>query len=383
MPWCSMFLARREIQAFFDGSPECSARRKRKRSKIVKNYKFKLCVWYFGAILMETMNSLGSRRRWSAGKRRGLALPYLKVNSVRFLWRDPLISLGEVSGKDCLVISAMYTNSSGGRGGSMFPSRFVQKQSERILTMTIVAASIAIAQVATPISSTTAPVYLSRAQLAPRNREVLAAMGPRLEVPGNERIKLSGSLTTTGAPVVVQITTQWPELLRIDSPGSSSLLYTSNGIQKSAGAITQQDLDLLNTLMFDFVDHYLLQQSRGNATRVIGPALVKDDPTVTGSPVWNLFKVADLVQSVTGPSQSVKVYGFNITTRLLENVAYTQSLAGVQATIQTRFTNWQPVQQNYLPGKITRFENGVAKLTLVVNSASIGPQVADGIFSTP
>jgi hypothetical protein len=170
--------------------------------------------------------------------------------------------------------------------------------------------------------------------------------------------------------------------LRIDGIPGGAIVLNSAGVAKANSPIGKQDEDLVNSFAFDWIDHYLLEQSQGTATRVLGPARLPD-PTAATPTVWNVVAVADTAQVQGRAAQMIKEYGFSFISRRLESVSYSLSLQGAILAVQTRFSDWQSVQQQWVPGKITRLENGIPTFSFVLGSATFGPTAADGAFDHP
>ena len=84
--------------------------------------------------------------------------------------------------------------------------------------------------------------YLRKGQLSPYHRDVLRALGDRLETPGKERLVLSGVLarfdgkqTTTST---VNVTAEYPGNLRVDDQqkgGGKTVILSSSGLWQSNG----------------------------------------------------------------------------------------------------------------------------------------------------
>jgi hypothetical protein len=217
---------------------------------------------------------------------------------------------------------------------------------------------------------------LQLGQFQPSNRGFAAAVGDRLRVSGKERLVLSGTLAfSTGPSTPVQVTTQWPDNLRVDfGPGHTTFDGTTLG---NGAGVAKKDEDLVNGFIFDFVDHYLAAQSQGAALRSIGPSHVRDGSTST---VWHYVQALDRARLAGKDIPVLKLYGFDVTTRLLQIVTYDLNIQGVNTHIQMRFQNWQLTNQQWLPGKITRFENGAATFTFVLTGGLITSAANDGAF---
>ncbi len=67
---------------------------------------------------------------------------------------------------------------------------------------------------------------------------------------------------------------------------------------------------------------------------------------------------------------------------MMERVHY-QDADNPSTKVEILLDNWTTISGNRVPRLIRRLENGVEVLRLTVNSAAIGPSVADGAFQKP
>lgn len=234
--------------------------------------------------------------------------------------------------------------------------------------------------------------YVHRARLRPQLREALRSVGDRLERPGKERLTLIGTLTRSvaTAPEIlpVRLFLQLPDRMRLEEQIGTRVrisIFDGRNLVKTGGPLSQTDVDLAETLVFDSTDHFFLGQAQGLATRFLGNRFRPDDGRTPkyGGPFFDLYQVTDLIPAGQTVRRQPKAYGLNSDTLRLERVQYEIVRAGGAVKVEVQVTNWQSVAGQLVPGKITRTENGAPVLTFVFTSASLGASLPDGIFTNP
>lgn len=232
--------------------------------------------------------------------------------------------------------------------------------------------------------------YLHRAALQPQLREALSALGNRLEVPGNERLILLGTISRLALSETLQVRliTEFPDQLRLEEQIGDQLRVTGfggQGIWKTGAGLRPENQGEIETLLYDTAEHFFAGQGQGFATRPLGSRFRLDDgraPNYTG-PFYDLYQVDDQLATEKPAVTRPKLYYFNSSTRLLERVRYRISRNGAPVNVETLIGGWQKVGKQQAPGKITRLENNTPVMVLTVTSADFTPRVADGIFNDP
>lgn len=226
-----------------------------------------------------------------------------------------------------------------------------------------------------------------RARLSPRLRWSLAALGDRLEKPGKERLTMLGKIKLSGESqdTPVRITYEHPGRLRFENLGGDRQARTIDFDRRSGHGDGKQDRveqAIIETLVFDTVDGFFEQQMSGAATRFLGTRFRLDDGSAAdyAGPYYDIYQVSEPVEDNSATQYRRKFYYFNSDTLLMERVRYWVDRAGVQTNIEVQMSDWRKVQDQQLPGRIVRLENGDPVLTISINSVGIGARVTDAVF---
>ncbi len=210
----------------------------------------------------------------------------------------------------------------------------------------------------------------------------VAAMGNRLQVPGQERVVMTGTLTQSGTNSSVKISYQLPNLFRIDETGRS-FGFSGSGNWNSTGSLAPADQDLMETFLDDSSEatFYALLHTAG--LRVIALRARMDDgttPNYTG-PWSDIFDVLGASQARSDHAPRQKHYYFDSQTQLLSRVRYRILRSGATVEVETQRSNWTTVNNQAVPGTITRIENGQTIFTFTANSTTLSAAASDGTFS--
>jgi hypothetical protein len=236
--------------------------------------------------------------------------------------------------------------------------------------------------------------YVRRARLWPQLREVLNALGDRVERPGKERLTLTGLISRPTVSKTEQnparLFLELPDKLRLEEQTGLQTQVTvfngssGQGVVKTGGAAEQEDEDLVESFVYDAADHFLNSRTRGRATRFPGSRFRADDGATADykGPYYDLYELTELVQVGKEARRQTKLYYFNSDTLLLERVSYELSRTGAPVRVEVRYRNWQKISGQQIPGEITRLEKGGTVLKLSVTGAAIGPQANDGLFGS-
>lgn len=242
-----------------------------------------------------------------------------------------------------------------------------------------------------PTPAANAAGYVRSARLWPSLREALGALGDRLEKPGKERLTLLGTISRSSTSPTetfpIRLILEIPDRMRLEEqvgPQVRITIFDGQKVVKAGGLPIQSDEDLVETLVFDSADHFFFGQMQGLGTRFLGPRFRPYGAAANYSgPFYDLYQVTDRITVGPVAREQHKLYKFNSDTLLLEQVRYELKRNGVPLNVEVRLTGWQKVQGQQVLGSITRRENGAPTLTLAIISASVGPRVADGIFTNP
>jgi hypothetical protein len=233
--------------------------------------------------------------------------------------------------------------------------------------------------------------YVQRGSLLPGLRDALKAAGDRMEKPGKERLVMAGTLTrgSESQASPVSLVLESPDRLRVEEQtGAQSRVITFDGQSAAASggeALSGADEDLIETFVYDSVEHFFAGQMRGAATRPLGPDFRSEGDLAAGGeggPSYDIYEVTETVKVGAEAREQTKLYYFNSATRLLDKVQYQLVRNGAEVGVEVRLTGWREVQGQRLPASVVRLENNFPVLTLSITSTTVAPRAADGIFNT-
>ncbi|MGH9754035.1 MAG: hypothetical protein ACREA2_14760 [Blastocatellia bacterium] len=226
--------------------------------------------------------------------------------------------------------------------------------------------------------------YVRRGRLWPQLRPMSEALGDRLEKPGKERLILIGALRRASKKNEnrpTRLVLEFPDRLRLEEQDGVTV-YNDADFASSNGVLKKNERGEVESLLFDFVDHFLAAQMQGAATRFLGSRFRLDDganPHYAG-PFYELYQVTDRISVNQEVHEQPKLYFFNSDTFLLERVRYQIERAGEPVEIEVLISGWRKVGGQQIPGAIIRTENGAPVLALSITSAEIGAKRSDGMF---
>lgn len=230
-------------------------------------------------------------------------------------------------------------------------------------------------------------LYVQRNSLRPKLRDTLKVAGDRMEKPGKERLVLTGTLSRAGdsQPSPVGLILEFPNRVRLEErSGGSHQVTTFNQDATDDGGreLGRKDADLIETLVFDSVEHFFAGQMQGVATRFLGPRFRLDDGTAVGydGPFYDLYEVTEDIKVGRETRQQVKLYYFNSDTQLLEIVRYQLMRDGYETAVEVRLSDWREAQGQKVPSRIVRLENNAQVWSLSFTTTNIIPRADDGIF---
>lgn len=239
-------------------------------------------------------------------------------------------------------------------------------------------------------SAAPAPRYLLRAALTTQLRETLSALGNRLEVPGNERLLLQGTISrpALSETLPVRLIMEFPDQLRLEEQVGDQMRvigFGGQGIWKTGAALRPENQGEVETLLYDSAEHFFAGQGQGFATRPLGSDFRLDDGRAANyaGPFYDLYQVDDQLATEKPAVIRPKLYYFNSVTRLLERVRYRIARNGAPVNVETLIGGWQKIESQRVPSKISRLENNTPVMILTVTAASLTPHVADGVFNNP
>ena len=226
--------------------------------------------------------------------------------------------------------------------------------------------------------------YLRRSALAPKLEWNLNAMGDRLEKPGRERLRVTGTLARANdsEAEAVDALLEFPDRLRLSiQKGAQNRVITFDGSQEAAeNALDEQDV--VEMLVYDTPEHFFSTQMLGHGTRLLGSRFRLDDGFSAhyGGPYYDVYQVADRVKTSTEQPERLKLYYFNSDTLLMERVTYDLMLNGSVVKVEERIGDWTREQGQQVPRRFERFEDGKSVFVLTIDMLGLGPRVNDRAF---
>jgi hypothetical protein len=226
--------------------------------------------------------------------------------------------------------------------------------------------------------------YVQRARLWPQLRYASEILGDRLEKPGKERLILIGALRRASKKNdnrPARLILEFPDRLRLEEQDGVTV-YNNGDFICSNGVPKKNEQDEVESLLFDFVDHFFAAQMQGAATRFLGSRFRLDDganPHYTG-PFYELYQVADRIAVKQEIREQPKLYFFNSDSLLLERVRYQIERDGEPIKVEVIISGWRKLDGQQIPGAIIRTEGGAPVLSLSIASAAVGGKQNDGFF---
>jgi len=248
-------------------------------------------------------------------------------------------------------------------------------------------------RVPSPTAGPTGIQYIRCSRLRTGLCDALKVLGSRLQVPGKERLTITGSLTRTlpgGVTdvVTVRVITEFPHLMRIEEQRLGQVRVVGFDGQQAwtnLGVVTPPDLDLVESIAFDSADSFFVGQTQGAATRFLGSRFRLDDgkdPNYTG-PFYDIYQAVDQVNMGARSSFRPKLYYFNSDNLRIERVRYQLQRATLPVAVQLSTPTWHTVDNQLVPNSIERFENGSSVWKLTGATWTLSPRADDGTFTRP
>jgi hypothetical protein len=234
---------------------------------------------------------------------------------------------------------------------------------------------------------------IKRTRLWPQFQTTLQALGDRLEVPGKERLILTGTISRSSGNVdgiPMRMIVELGDKFRLEERLGDKIRVTAFdgekqiGLERSDGEIRdERDEDEIESLIFDGVDHLFSGQMAGMAKREIGVSLQPDQGALANyaGSYYNVYEVMDRISYTPANRIQRKLYYFNTNTSLPEIIRYQVKRARGLLNVEVRLSDWHSFNGQLIPGTFTRLENGAETLKLRGDAASIQATVNDGVFS--
>jgi len=230
-------------------------------------------------------------------------------------------------------------------------------------------------------------VHIRRGQLWPHLKDAFEVLGDRLDTSGKERITLTGQASgeSTSDFILVQ---EFPARVRFQQQGNAqpkTIAFDGREGWKLGGNPDRFESAVLETLVYDSVDRLFIAQATGAPTRFLGSRFRLDDGNTEGAnaPAYDVYQVNEQVNVGRETRSQTRSYYLNSETLLLERVRYELERDGARTSVEVLLSDWREVQEQKIPFRITRLEDGKPIMILTVAAAAIGPRMSDGIFNQP
>jgi hypothetical protein len=174
-----------------------------------------------------------------------------------------------------------------------------------------------------------------------------------------------------------------PRKIRYQEDNSKTIVWDGTKTKASA-QVSDSDEDLLESLFEDSMDGMVYTISQAKLFRPLMYRARLDDGKSKSyaGPYVDIFEIILPVPSKAAATVRQKHFYFNSQTELLDRVLYLSGPKG-SVRVETRFQNWRLVNKTWVPGSITRAENGVDLLTFTVIGAEVGASQQDQTFLQP
>lgn len=203
--------------------------------------------------------------------------------------------------------------------------------------------------------------------------------GDRFKTKSASAVTLSGVITTGTDQQNVLLTRyrisrgEHVKLLTPNSPVALEWEAGSSALDSSRTP-TADERRLLERLIFDSVDQFILAQLRGASYYVVMRNVRRDDaPEIYSGPIWDVIRIDDPAAAELNAAQSRwRLYYLNQRTGLIDKVVC--ELQGQR--IEAGFSDWKKQGNELSPSIITWSSNGQTLMTFTVTNVSFNPQAA-------
>ena len=172
-----------------------------------------------------------------------------------------------------------------------------------------------------------------------------------------------------------------PGQYRVES-GSRVATFDGSTYKTNGSSLSESEQDQIETLVGDSVEFFIFRAGNGVRARLLGRRFRADDGKAANyqGPLWDIILMMDSGSVRPDQQARAKMYYFDSITGLLSRVAYKKS-GGV--SVQTEVTQWARVDEQQVPGAITRKEANATVFSFKINTASFAPRGQASTFATP
>lgn len=214
-------------------------------------------------------------------------------------------------------------------------------------------------------------------------RQIVNALGDRVQKQGNERVIMTGTLNRSGVVSNVQIIFEMPGLLRIDETGGKgrSLVYDLGSL-KGTSAVDDDDEGLAESIQNDTAESFLGEFGSGSSVRHLGDRFKVKGETGFGAEV-DIYEAASSIGVKRDRQTVTKRYMFDSNTGLLRRVVYRTQQSGKFVTAQTVLSGYSSVGAHMLPGRIARLVDAAEVFAFTRTGAAVQAAGKDNVFASP
>ena len=223
--------------------------------------------------------------------------------------------------------------------------------------------------------------HVSRKQLPGKLSQLIDLSSDRFDQRGKERVQMLASVRqlTPARSINVRLSQQWREGLRVDNlSDNSSFTYTGTGLALSKGTADARDLGVAEIFAHDSVEGLMDQFANGSRIRLVGQNVRVQDPRARNplGGACDLYEIEDTSRLRGNQVCSLKTFCFDPVTGQLRSVVYRTGADH----IETRYEQWQTLQNQPFPRLITRIENDNRTLEITITAATVLAAAQDNLF---
>lgn len=216
-------------------------------------------------------------------------------------------------------------------------------------------------------------------------KHVAAANGDRLTLEGKERLTLTGEVknSLTNLTQNLFVTREEHDKLRVDLANGDKLILNGTELVKGGSTVAFSE-KLVESIFEDFPDTFFLNfTSEKKAVLLAGRARPENtNATTYTGPFYNIYGVGRDDRLRTNRSRINKLYFLNFDTHLLERVTYKIPAGVGSVEVMTLFEDYRKVDDQLIPFRIRRLENGVEVIQITIRTASVSKKQADNAFKS-
>ncbi|MCZ2076641.1 MAG: hypothetical protein LC130_16800 [Bryobacterales bacterium] len=192
------------------------------------------------------------------------------------------------------------------------------------------------------------------------------------------QVTLLGSITDSNGTRGAQLRIQAPGYLSYREGNARAVTFDGTDFRTKKGTPSSDDEAIAESLLAHFPDSLLLQAAEGGSFRRLGSHFRTDGGSTlkyTG-PYWTIIAFSPRRRPGLARGKALQQELFiaiNDQTGLIAEVRAVMNSAGNQPrVIQTQLDNWTQYGDQWLPGTVTRLENGKQVFRFQLQEASVG-----------